>query len=87
MNMRHWDPAAQLQRLLEVMRRLRDPAGGCAWDQRQDARSLARYTLEEAYELVDTIEQGDAHALKDELGDLLFQVVFHAQSARRAAGR
>lgn len=79
MSMDKGDPAAQLQRLLEVMRRLRDPAGGCAWDQRQDAKSLARYTLEEAYELVDTIEQGDAHALEDELGDLLFQVVFHAR--------
>jgi len=79
MNMQRGDPAVQLQRLLEVMRRLRDPAGGCAWDQRQDAKSLARYTLEEAYELVDTIEQGDANALQDELGDLLFQVVFHAR--------
>lgn len=73
------DPAAELLRLLDVMRRLRDPARGCEWDQRQDAKSLARYTLEEAYELVDTIEQGDTNALKDELGDLLFQVVFHAQ--------
>ncbi len=70
---------AGLLRLLGVMRQLRDPLTGCAWDRAQDARSLARYTLEEAYELVDAIESGDARALRDELGDLLFQVVFHAQ--------
>jgi nucleoside triphosphate diphosphatase len=68
-----------LLRLLEVMRRLRDPASGCAWDLAQDSRSLARYTLEEAYELVSAIESGQDGALRDELGDLLFQVVFHAQ--------
>jgi len=71
--------AAGLPRLLEVMRRLRDPASGCAWDRAQDARTLARFTLEEAYELVDAIESGDVRALREELGDLLFQVVFHAQ--------
>ena len=70
---------AALQRLLALMRRLRDPVSGCSWDRAQDARSLARYTLEEAYELVDAIEQGDLPALRDELGDLLFQVVFHSQ--------
>jgi nucleoside triphosphate diphosphatase len=68
-----------LLRLLEVMRRLRDPASGCSWDLAQDSRSLARYALEEAYEVVGAIESGSDGALKDELGDLLFQVVFHAQ--------
>lgn len=66
-------------RLLEVMRRLRDPASGCSWDLAQDSRSLARYALEEAYEVVSAIESGSDAALRDELGDLLFQVVFHAQ--------
>jgi ATP diphosphatase len=73
------DAALQLQRLLAIMRQLRDPRRGCAWDRAQDARSLARYTLEEAYELVEAIETGDSRALVDELGDVLFQVVFHAQ--------
>jgi ATP diphosphatase len=63
------------------MAALRDPARGCPWDQKQDSRSLARYALEEAYELVAAIESGDADALRGELGDLLFQVVFHAQLA------
>jgi ATP diphosphatase len=68
-----------LLQLLEVMRRLRDPASGCSWDLAQDSRSLARYALEEAYEVVGAIESGSDSALRDELGDLLFQVVFHAQ--------
>jgi ATP diphosphatase len=72
---------AGVRRLLEVMRRLRDPQGGCPWDRAQDSRSLARYTLEEACELIAAIEGGDQSALRDELGDLLFQVVFHAQLA------
>lgn len=70
-----------LRRLLEVMRRLRDPSSGCPWDLAQDGRSLARYTLEEAHELVAALEAGEAGAVRDELGDLLFQVVFHAQLA------
>jgi ATP diphosphatase len=69
-------------RLLAVMRALRDPVGGCPWDLAQDARSLARYTLEEAYELVAALESGADAAIRDELGDLLFQVVFHAQLAQ-----
>jgi ATP diphosphatase len=73
---------AGLQRLLWVMRRLRDPATGCPWDLAQDSPSLARYALEEAYELVSAIESGDDSALRDELGDVLFQVVFHAQLAQ-----
>ena len=70
-----------LRRLIEVMRRLRDPDSGCPWDLAQDGRSLARYTLEEAHELVAALEAGEPSAVRDELGDLLFQVVFHAQLA------
>jgi nucleoside triphosphate diphosphatase len=70
-----------LRRLLDVMRRLRDPTSGCPWDLAQDGRSLARYTLEEAHELVAALEAGEPSAVRDELGDLLFQVVFHAQLA------
>jgi len=73
-----------LSSLLEIMTRLRDPSGGCPWDLQQDFRSIAPYTLEEAYEVVDAIETGDSSALQDELGDLLFQVVFHAQLASEA---
>ena len=75
------DSLTGLRQLLQVMRRLRDPQQGCAWDRAQDARSLAPYTLEEAYEVVAAIEQGNATSVRDELGDLLFQVVFHAQLA------
>jgi nucleoside triphosphate diphosphatase len=67
------------RQLLAIMRRLRDPRSGCPWDRAQDERSLARYTLEEAYELVDALERGGPAARRDELGDLLFQVVFLAQ--------
>ncbi len=73
------DPAAALARLLEIMRRLRDPAGGCPWDREQSFASIAPYTIEEAYEVAEAIGRGDPHALESELGDLLFQVVFHAQ--------
>lgn len=75
------DAARTLLRLLEIMRRLRDPDGGCPWDIAQDFRSIAPYTLEEAYEVVDAIERDRPDALCDELGDLLFQVVFHARMA------
>lgn len=72
-----------LARLLEVMRRLRDPKGGCPWDLEQDFQSIAPYTIEEAYEVAEAIAQvksgADPGALQGELGDLLFQVVFHAQ--------
>jgi len=68
-----------VQRLLQVMRRLRDPASGCSWDLAQDHRTLARYALEEAHELVAALEAGNPDAMRGELGDLLFQVVFHAQ--------
>lgn len=69
-------------RLLQVMDRLRDPETGCPWDLEQDFRSIAPYTIEEAHEVADAIERGDLEHLKDELGDLLFQVVFHARLAR-----
>jgi MazG family protein len=70
-----------LGRLLEIMARLRDPEGGCPWDVEQTFRTIAPYTIEEAYEVAEAIEQGDMAALKDELGDLLLQVVFHARMA------
>ncbi|HET6631879.1 MAG TPA: nucleoside triphosphate pyrophosphohydrolase [Rhodanobacteraceae bacterium] len=70
--------------LLAIMARLRDPQGGCPWDRQQDFASVAPYTLEEAYEVVDAIDRGDMDDLRDELGDLLFQVVFHARLAEEA---
>src|SRR6202030_2136096 len=70
-----------IDRLLEVMARLRDPEHGCPWDREQDFSTIAPYTIEEAYEVADAIARGDMAALKDELGDLLFQVVFHARMA------
>lgn len=70
-----------LERLLGVMRKLRDPQGGCPWDLEQDWHSLAPFTLEEAYEVVELLERDQLDALKDELGDLLFQVVFLSQLA------
>lgn len=71
----------QLQRLLEIMARLRDPQTGCPWDVAQTSQSISRYTLEEAYEVVEAIQSGDEAELCAELGDLLLQVVFHAQMA------
>jgi ATP diphosphatase len=73
---------ATVDTLLDIMVRLRDPQTGCPWDLEQDFRSIAPYTLEEAYEVVDAIERDDSAALQDELGDLLFQVVYHAQMAQ-----
>ncbi len=68
--------------LLEVMTRLRDPERGCPWDLQQDFASIAPHTLEECYELVDAIERGDYPQIRDELGDVLFQVIFYAQLGR-----
>lgn len=68
-----------LDSLLRLMQALRDPASGCPWDLKQDFASIAPHTLEEAYEVIDAIEQGDMTHLRDELGDLLFQIVFYAQ--------
>ncbi|PIE36828.1 MAG: nucleoside triphosphate pyrophosphohydrolase [Gammaproteobacteria bacterium] len=70
-----------IRELVEIMRRLRDPETGCPWDQRQDFRSIAPYTIEEAYEVADAIERGDMVDLRDELGDLLLQVIYHAHMA------
>jgi ATP diphosphatase len=73
------DPQAALAELLEVMRRLRDPQDGCPWDLAQDFASIVPHTLEEAYEVADAIERGEPGGIRDELGDLLFQVVFHSR--------
>lgn len=70
-----------MQELIDIMARLRNPDGGCPWDLEQTFRSVAPYTLEEAYEVTDAIERDDLAGLREELGDLLFQVVFHAQMA------
>ncbi len=73
-----------IEDLIRIMARLRDPERGCPWDRVQTFRTVAPYTIEEAYEVADAIERGDLSDLLDELGDLLFQVVFHAQIAREA---
>jgi ATP diphosphatase len=75
------DAAAATARLIEIMARLRHPETGCAWDQVQDFATIAPYTIEEAYEVEDAIARGEPAALLDELGDLLFQVVYHARMA------
>jgi MazG family protein len=72
---------ADIRELLDIMAALRDPEHGCPWDLKQDFSSIAPYTIEEAYEVADAIQRGHPGDLKDELGDLLFQVVFHAQMA------
>lgn len=74
-------PASPIDRLLAIMRQLRNPDGGCEWDLAQDFSTIAPYTIEEAYEVADAIAGGDPAAICDELGDLLLQVVFHAQIA------
>src|SRR5436190_9308669 len=73
-----------LERLREIMRRLRDPASGCEWDSVQTFETIAPYTIEEAYEVADAIARNDMDALVDELGDLQLQVVFHARMAEEA---
>jgi ATP diphosphatase len=72
---------SSIDRLLQIMARLRDPQRGCPWDLEQNFDTIAPYTVEEAYEVADAIERKDYPALRDELGDLLFQVVFHSQMA------
>jgi len=74
-------PSRHIGRLLEIMAALRTPHTGCPWDLAQDFSSIAPYTLEEAYEVADAIARGDLAGLKEELGDLLLQVVFHARMA------
>ena len=73
------DPEAGMARLIEIMRRLRDPETGCPWDIEQDFASIAPYTIEEAHEVADAIERGAWDELEGELGDLLLQVVYHAR--------
>ncbi len=80
----HRPPSLGIQPLIEIMARLRNPVGGCPWDVEQNFASIAPYTIEEAYEVADAIERADMPALKDELGDLLFQSVFHARMAEEA---
>ena len=77
-------PETELRRLLRIMAALRDPATGCPWDKAQSFATIAPYTIEEAYEVADAIARHDLTALPDELGDLLFQVVYHAQLAEEA---
>src|SRR5690349_6480022 len=74
-------PSKDITRLIEIMAALRTPGSGCPWDLEQTFASITPYTLEEAYEVVDAIERGDLGDLKEELGDLLLQVVFHARMA------
>jgi nucleoside triphosphate diphosphatase len=75
------EPGEAISALLELMARLRDPQHGCPWDREQTFRTIAPYTIEEAYEVADAVERGQPEKLRDELGDLLFQVVFHARMA------
>jgi tetrapyrrole methylase family protein/MazG family protein/ATP diphosphatase len=75
---------APIGQLLAIMARLRDPQDGCAWDLEQTFATIAPYTVEEAYEVADAIQRGDLNDLRDELGDLLFQVVFHSRMAEEA---
>src|SRR5678815_4134674 len=72
---------SSLERLVAIMRRLRDPERGCEWDLKQSFATIAPYTIEEAYEVADAIDRADMDSLEDELGDLQLQVVFHAQMA------
>ncbi|KFN43254.1 nucleoside triphosphate pyrophosphohydrolase [Arenimonas metalli] len=75
---------ADIRELIGIMARLRDPERGCPWDVKQDFASVAPYTIEEAYEVADAIQRGDMPELRDELGDLLLQVVFHSRMAEEA---
>lgn len=77
-------PSSEFDRLRQIMSALRDPVSGCPWDLKQDFASIAPYTIEEAYEVADAIERGDFSELRDELGDLLLQIVFHSQMAAEA---
>ena len=77
-------PSRDISRLIEIMAALRTPGSGCPWDLEQTFQTIAPYTIEEAYEVADAISRGDLDDLKDELGDLLLQVVFHARMAEEA---
>ena len=75
---------SDINKLLDVMAKLRNPQSGCPWDVQQDFHTISPYTIEEAYEVADAIARNDMADLRDELGDLLFQVVFHARMAEEA---
>ncbi|HEV2652021.1 MAG TPA: MazG nucleotide pyrophosphohydrolase domain-containing protein, partial [Rhizomicrobium sp.] len=77
-------PSRDIATLVDIMRALRDPATGCPWDKEQTFETIAPYTIEEAYEVAGAIEDKDWASLKDELGDLLLQVVYHARMAEEA---
>src|SRR5258708_28060008 len=77
-------PSRDISRLIEIMAALRTPVTGCPWDLEQNFSTIAPYTIEEAYEVADAIERGEIADLRDELGDLLLQVVFHARMAEEA---
>ena len=78
------DKLHQLERIIEIMRQLRDPETGCPWDVEQDFSTIAPYTIEEAYEVADAVQRGNVDDIRDELGDLLLQVVFQARIAEEA---
>ncbi len=78
------EPSRDISRLIEIMAALRDPVSGCPWDKEQNFATIAPYTIEEAYEVADAIARGDLADLRDELGDLLLQVVYHARMAEEA---
>ncbi|MBO6539578.1 MAG: nucleoside triphosphate pyrophosphohydrolase [Rhizobiaceae bacterium] len=78
-------PSRDISRLIEIMAALRTPVTGCPWDLEQNFETIAPYTLEEAYEVADAIQRGDLEDLRDELGDLLLQVVYHARMAEEEA--
>ena len=75
------EPERATRALLDLMARLRDPNGGCPWDREQTFATIAPFTIEEAYEVADAIDRNDPQQLRDELGDLLFQIVFHSRMA------
>src|SRR5437879_1460742 len=75
-------PSRDISALIDIMAALRTPGSGCPWDLEQNFSTIAPYTIEEAYEVADAIGRGDLHDLRDELGDLLLQVVFHARMAQ-----
>ena len=77
-------PSSDIRRLIDIMAALRDPVRGCPWDVQQTFASIAPFTIEEAYEVADAIERGATEDLREELGDLLLQVVFHARMAEEA---
>jgi ATP diphosphatase len=77
-------PSRDIRRLVEIMAALRDPLAGCPWDVEQTFASIVPFTIEEAYEVADAVERGSPEDLREELGDLLLQVVFHARMAEEA---